>query len=448
MSGPGAHEAIRVLTGRPAPEPRRATLRTLFFPPALASEVAAPRAEGAESNLLAPFRRAARDTAPALHGRKETIDHAIVLWFQAPQSATGEDVAEFHLHGGRAILEAAFDVLGTVPGLRPAEPGEFTRRAVENGKLDLTQAEALVDLIDAETQAQHRQAVDQYQGRLHQLCENWRERLVRLSAWTEAAIDFSEEEIDPDLDARVAHGIAEIHDEISRALDDSGRGEITREGLHLAVIGPPNAGKSSLLNALARRDIAIVSDTPGTTRDILEARLDLGGYLVTVADTAGLREAGDAIEAEGVRRALARAEAADIVLLLLDGTVETPPLPPVGGQILTVWNKCDVPWGREREGLKISARTGEGLAALVDVLAGMVRERLESPAEAPVISRVRHRRALEEAEASLARALEAQSPELRAEDLRLALRALGRLVGRVDIEELLDVIFKDFCIGK
>jgi tRNA modification GTPase len=340
-----------------------------------------------------------------------------------------------------------FDALAGL-GLRPAEPGEFTRRAVENGKLDLTQAEALADLIDAETEGQRRQAMAQYDGRLLELCEDWRARLIRLSAWAEAGIDFSEEQLDEGLEEQIKDGAVVIRAEISEALADSRRGEITRDGLHVAVVGPPNAGKSSLLNALARRDIAIVSDTPGTTRDVLEARLDLGGYLVTIADTAGLRLAKDAVEAEGVRRALARAEAADIVLLVLDGTQEKPALPQLAGEMLTVWNKSDLAWPREHEGLRISARTGEGLGALTAKLSQLVHDRLEAPSEAPVITRARHRRALEDAEHALSRALQAQSPEFVAEDLRLALRALGRLVGRVDIEDLLDVIFKDFCIGK
>jgi tRNA modification GTPase len=417
VSGPQAGAAIEALTGRPLPEPRMAGLRAL-----VASE-ASPRGAA-------------------------VIDSALVLWFPGPASTTGEDVAEFHVHGGRAIVETVLVALAAVPGLRPAERGEFTRRAVENGKLDLTQAEGLADLIDAETESQRRQALEQYEGAFFRLCEDWRARLIRLTAWAEAEIDFSDEELDDDLAQRVEQGISALLVEIRAQLADGRRGEIVREGLHLAVVGPPNAGKSSLLNALARRDIAIVSEMPGTTRDVLEARLDLGGYLVVAADTAGLRETEEAIEAEGVRRALARAEHADIVLLLLDGTAAHPlaslPDPLIAGA-LKVWNKADLPWPAPREGLKISVRTGEGLDALLAALMDQVRAHV---GESALVTRARHRDALGDAAEALARAGEGQSPELVAEDLRLALRAIGRITGRVDVEDLLDVIFRDFCIGK
>jgi tRNA modification GTPase len=323
---------------------------------------------------------------------------------------------------------------------------------VENGKLDLTQAEGLADLIDAETESQRRQAFDQYGGALRELCEGWRARLIRLAAWAEAGIDFSDEELDADLSARTTEGIHGLLGELRARLADGRRGEITRDGFQLTVIGPPNAGKSSLLNALARRDVAIVSETPGTTRDVVEVRLDIGGYLVIAADTAGLREAGETIEAEGVRRALARAESADLVLLLLDGTVADPyagvPANSVRGARV-VWNKRDLPWPAARRGLAISVATGEGMDRLFATLEAEMRTRLRSRSgEAVAVTRARHRRALEEAADALARALEQREAELAAEDLRLALRAIGRITGRVDIEELLDVVFRDFCIGK
>jgi tRNA modification GTPase len=412
VSGPDAARAVRTLTGKPPPAPRNA--------------------------VLARFSDASR----------AAIDRGLVLYFEAPASFTGEDIAEFHIHGGRATVEAFLAALAAA-GLRPAEPGEFTRRAVENGKLDLTQAEAVADLIDAETDAQRRQALRQYDGILSDLYERWREALVRATAWAEAAMDFSDEELPPDMLARIHAAIWEILEEIQRHLNDCARGETLREGLHLTVIGPPNAGKSSLVNALARR---IVAETAGTTRDVVEVRMDLGGYLVTLADTAGLRHTMEAVEAEGVRRALARAESADLVLLLLDGSAEDPMagLPPNTRADLTIWNKADLPWPVKRSGPAVSLKTGQGLDALVTVLAAQVRDRLEAPGEAPVLTRKRHRHALEEAARSLESALAAPTghPELLAEDLRLALRALGRITGRVDIEELLDVVFKDFCIGK
>ena len=249
------------------------------------------------------------------------------------------------------------------------------------------------------------------------------------------------------LRARIDSAMSEICAHIQRHIDDSGRGELLREGLNLTVIGPPNAGKSSLVNALARRDVAIVAPTPGTTRDVIEVRMDLGGYPLNIADTAGLREAGEAVEAEGVRRALARAGSGGLVLLLLDGSASHAPEEFPAADLI-VWNKADLEWPRPREGLSLSLKTGEGMEALIAALSERVRDRLESPDEAPALTRPRHRRALQEALTALRRPAPADRPELLAENLRLALRALGRITGRVDVEELLDVVFRDFCIGK
>jgi tRNA modification GTPase len=379
----------------------------------------------------------------------DVIDDALTLWFPAPASFTGEDIAEFHIHGGRAILEALFAALGALPGLRPAEPGEFTRRAVQNGKLDLTRAEALADLIDAETESQRRQALRQYEGSLAALYDGWRDRLIRAAAWAEASIDFAEEEVPDDALTQSRQAVAAITAEIRVHLDDSRRGEIIRNGVHLTLFGQVNAGKSSLLNALARRDVAIVSPTPGTTRDVIEIHLDLGGYAVIVSDTAGLRPPGEAVEAEGVRRALQRVRTADITVLVLDGTASDPRagLPDVEPD-LTVWNKADLPWPESHGDLAISAKTGQGLDELVRSLTKIIQQHLESKTNSPILTRARHRHALEEATIALARALAAPDQELMSEDLRLALRALGRITGRVDIEDLLDVVFRDFCIGK
>ena len=414
VSGPKAGAAVRALTKAPTPEPRTALLRRLHDE------------EGVD------------------------LDEALVLWFAGPASFTGEDVAEFHIHGGRAIRESVLGVLSRVGGLRPAEAGEFTRRAVENGRIDLTRAEAIADLVDAETPAQARQALRQYDGALADLYEGWRTQLARALAHAEAAIDFAEDEVPDEILAASKAQVAQILKEIQGHMRDSRRGEVLREGLHLTVIGPPNAGKSSLINALARRDVAIVSDVPGTTRDVIEARLNLGGYPVIVADTAGLRQTGEAIEAEGVRRALARAESADLVLLLLDGSAEYPlaGLPKDTRADLLVWNKSDLAAPSPRDGLKLSLKTGEGLNELLAALEGLATIKLEGASDAPALTRPRHRHALEQAAADLSRALTAETPELMAEDLRLALRAIGRITGRVDIEELLDIVFKDFCIGK
>jgi len=415
VSGPGAGECIKYLTGKDIPPPRQAVLRRFQSP----------------------------------DGRQ--IDEGLVLWFGGPASLTGEDVAEFQVHGGRSIVDAMAAALGALPGCRPAERGEFTRRAVLNGRFDLTQAEAIADLVAAETEAQRRQALRQYDGALSALYENWREELVAALAWAEAAIDFSDEELG-DVLSGARSGAHSVSRAVHAHLNDARRGELVREGLFLTVIGPPNAGKSSLVNALAGRDVAIVSESAGTTRDVIEVRLDLGGYAVILADTAGLRTARGAVEAEGVRRALARAESADLVLLLLDGSDANSsmnmPDNMVNKSLITVWNKADLPWPVERDGLRLSLKTGEGLEAVVAAIASSAKDRLEGAGDAPLLTRARHRHALGEALEALERGNGTQEPELFAEDLRLALRALGRITGRVDVEELLDAIFRDFCIGK
>ncbi len=394
----------------------------------------------------------------------ETIDEAMAVSMPAPASFTGEDVVELHVHGSRAVTAALANVLSAMPGLREAEPGEFTRRAFENGKMDLTAAEGLADLINADTEAQRRQAFRQLQGEFGKLTETWRERLVRALAHLEASIDFIEEDLPATLDEAVRRELTDIQASIEGHLADRHRGERLRDGLHIAIIGPPNAGKSSLLNVLARRDAAIVSSVAGTTRDVIEVQLDLEGYPVVLADTAGLRDSDDPIESEGVRRASARARDADLCLAVLDQSgwpdVDPQTASLIDEDTLVVINKIDLgdpapPLEiKGRPALGISVETGAGIESLLTQLTAEVAERCHLSA-APAITRARHRQALEDCRNAILRALEPtaeqpdhQDPELIAEDLRLAVRALGRITGRVDVEDILDVIFKDFCIGK
>ncbi|HEY7458868.1 MAG TPA: tRNA uridine-5-carboxymethylaminomethyl(34) synthesis GTPase MnmE [Xanthobacteraceae bacterium] len=386
----------------------------------------------------------------------EIIDDAIALWFPGPASETGEDVAEVHLHGGRAIIAAVFQVLGNVGGFRPAQAGEFTRRALVNGKLDLAAVEGLGDLIAAETEGQRRQALAQFRGALSRRVEAWREKLISALAVLEASIDFVDEGDVPEDLLTPAVAIARaLAVEIRSALSDAGRGERLREGFVVAIAGPPNVGKSTLLNRLARREVAIVTDIPGTTRDPIEVALDLGGVPVVLVDTAGVRETHDPIEAEGVRRAIARAEAADLVLWLVEAAdTAAGPVPTAAVQTVVVRTKSDLIDSvaqrrlREAGNLVLSAKTDSGVDQLLKLLTTEARTLAGEPA---LVTHARQRHALKESvvrlDAAVAAAVAGQE-ELVAEELRLAARTLGRVTGRVDVEDVLDEVFRNFCVGK
>jgi len=413
LSGPRTAEAVRALAGR-LPAARRASLRRL------------KSAEGSP------------------------IDEALVLWLPGPNSYTGEDSAEFQVHGGPAVVGALAEALSDL-GLRLAEPGEFTRRAFEHGKLDLAQAEGVADLIDAETEGQRRQALEQLGGRLSQVQARWRDGLVRASALLEAAVDFPDEELPADVAARARPILEILADELERAATDVARGEQVREGFRIALLGAPNAGKSTLLNALAKREAAIVSAIPGTTRDIIEVPMVLGGYKVIVADTAGLRRTEDEIEAEGVRRAEAWAETAGLRVWLVDGYGDPQPEIPASlkrGDIILL-TKRDLGEGLEGlPGEPFTAKSPNDVAWLERSLAETVVEALAG-GEPPAATRLRHRELLSEAARRLRHALgQDEALELAAEDVRLAARALDRITGRIDPDEVLGRIFATFCIGK
>jgi tRNA modification GTPase len=404
-------------------------------------------------------------------GSGDIIDEGLALWFPAPRSETGEDMAELQLHGGHAVIAAVLDALGKINGCRLAQPGEFTRRAFENGKLDLTAVEGLGDLIAAETPAQRRQAFRQLKGLIGDRAEDWRKRLVEALALVEARIDFSDEaDVPEDLIAPAAQMARGLRDEIAAVLADRHRGERLREGLVAAIAGPPNAGKSTLFNRLARREAAIVSPYAGTTRDIIEVHLELDGYPVTLLDTAGIRDSAEPIEQEGMRRARERAASADLVLWVTDVSADdrnrsgVPPRAD-GASLWLIKNKIDLapsqakaaidnePKNSEWEFIfSISATRGEGLDAIASALARFAGDCFAG-GEASLVTRARHRRALEDTVGAIEAALaEAAAKDLReeliAEELRRAATSLGRLTGRVDVEDVLDAIFRDFCIGK
>jgi tRNA modification GTPase len=431
--------------------------------------VSGPRTGAALEELIGriPEARRAKLVRVRDPANGEVIDEALALWFPAPNSETGEDVAEFQLHGGQAVIAAVLDALGEIDGLRLAEPGEFTRRAFENGKLDLTAVEGLADLIAAETPAQRRQAFRQLKSLIGDRAEAWRRRLIEALAWVEARIDFSDEaDVPENLVDPAVQATKELRDEIAATLADKGRGERLREGLVVAIAGPPNAGKSTLLNRLARREVAIVSPYAGTTRDVIEVHLDLAGYPVTLLDTAGIRDSADPVEQEGVRRARTRAAGADLVLWVTDGSARDGATEVSaqfhGVEVWSIKNKIDLASNEHRGSQSnknesqfnssISALTGEGIDVLVAALSGFAKNYFAST-DSAMITRARHRRALEDTVAALDRALaqaakSSAQEELVAEELRAAAMTLGRLTGRVHVEDILDVIFRDFCIGK
>ncbi|WP_284165255.1 tRNA uridine-5-carboxymethylaminomethyl(34) synthesis GTPase MnmE [Frigidibacter sp. SD6-1] len=404
-----------------------------------------PGAHGAVSDLCGSLPEARRASLRRLNWRGEVLDEALVLVFDAGASFTGEASAELHLHGATAVVSAVLRALGTRPGLRLAEPGEFTRRALENGRLDLAQVEGLADLIEAETEAQRRQAQRVLSGAVGRRAEGWRRDLIRAAALLEATIDFADEDVPVDVAPEVLHLSERVLQEVRREAEGVGAAERIRDGYEVAIVGRPNAGKSTLLNALAGREAAITSEVAGTTRDVIEVRMDLGGLPVTLLDTAGLRDSDDRIEAIGIERALERARAADLRVFLLDGE-DVPLLPPEDADLL-VHGKADL---SPAKGVAVSGKTGAG----IDQLISLVTERLGARAHgAGLMIRERHRiaavRAIEALE-SARNEVRAGSgrTELAAEDLRRAIRALDSLVGRVDVEDLLDEIFASFCIGK
>ena len=418
---------LEKLTGRSVPQPRQAALRVLSDP-----ETGDP------------------------------IDSGLVLFFQAPHSYTSEDMAELHIHGGIAIVDRLLRVLSHLEGLRPAEPGEFTRLAVLNGRMDLTQAEAVADMIDTETMAQQKQAFRQMQGALGKLYESWRQKLAYSLAHLEADIEFADEDLPGGVGQAALADVATLCDEIAGHIRDD-RGRSLRHGVEIAIVGAPNVGKSSLLNYLVGREAAIVSARAGTTRDIVEVSLTLGGVPAVLADTAGIREAGDEIEREGVRRALKKASEADIRLHVTAFGVSSPSFgfnsDKAGFQTgdIYVANKRDIgqttrpPNIHEDDFFGVSVETGAGMPAFIETLNARVQQNF-GLAERPALTRTRHRIALQAAGVALGRGLDrAESGadlELVAEDLRLAMREIGRITGAVDVESLLDIVFRDFCIGK
>ncbi|RCS22504.1 tRNA uridine-5-carboxymethylaminomethyl(34) synthesis GTPase MnmE [Phyllobacterium salinisoli] len=425
----------------------------------LPSGVAVVRLSGAQvrfvvetiSTTLPEPRRAAYRQFRSQEG--ELLDQGLLLFFPGPHSFTGEDCAEFHLHGGIAVIDRFLRELSSFEHCRMAEPGEFTRRAFANGKMDLTIAEGLADLVSAETEGQRRLALQVASGAQRDLYMDWRRELIQGRALIEAELDFADEsDVPGSVSTKVWEAMKLLSDQISRHLADGRRAAVFRDGLHVAIIGAPNAGKSSLLNMLAGRDVAIISEEAGTTRDLIEVKLDLGGIPVFLADTAGLREAEGIVERMGIERARARANSADLVLLLEDmRSPESVPLPDFDGEMWRVGNKKDLAEPHDQDGWRylISARTGQGMDELVAAITRFAEDKAGRIGNV-VPTRRRHMDLLEATVGEINEALTQEDLplELRAENLRRASQFLGRITGDVNVEDILDVIFSQFCIGK
>lgn len=464
LSGPDTRAALTALGVRDL-SPRVATLAKLYDDPI-------SRLSDDPKNRLSDYRLIGSSGHRVIGSsdHRPLLDHALVTFFEGPRSFTGEDTAEISLHGGRAVVAGVMSALATLPGLRLADPGEFTRRAFLNGKIDLTEAEAVADLIHAETALQRIQALGQLNGRLKDLYDGWRTDIIRASAYIEAHLDFPDEDLPADVMSPVRPAIQKLHDDIAAHLNDGKRGERIRDGVRVVILGAPNAGKSSLLNAIVKRDAAIVSEHAGTTRDVIDVHLDLDGVAVTLTDTAGLRanalgdSAPDTIERIGITRATERAREADLKLILIDGTggsaVDDETRAMMDDASIIVWTKRDQIAPVDIHKLSslfphhqthvISVKTGDGVDALMTALSRTVHDIVGQAGEGASITRDRHRVALISAHDALGTVLGADDlpPELMAEELRGAVNALGRITGRVDVEDLLDVIFRDFCIGK
>jgi tRNA modification GTPase len=411
------------------------------------SGVAVIRLSGPQSLAALRALTGKEEWRPGMLARAEFggIDSGMGVCFRAPKSFTGEDVAELHLHGGLAVIRAMLDALSRLEGLRPAEAGEFTRRAYLNGKMDLVEAEGLADLIAAQTPRQHAQALSHLQGGGSRFYEGLRAETIAALARLEATIDFPDEEIPAETLREVGQGVKRLQSAIGAALADKGRGERTRGGFHIVILGAPNVGKSSLLNRLAGRDAAIVSARAGTTRDVIEVHMDIAGYPVVVSDTAGLRDTADDIEEEGVRRARARGGDADLKLALFAGEKDPETLAMVDDKTLIIHHKMDVLG--QGDDLSVSSKSGQGMG---DLLAEMERRVVDyfSGGEAPVITRARHRALLERALQHLSAFSPDDKPELACENLRRAAVEIGKITGKIQVDELLDVVFGEFCIGK